>query len=117
MFSEILEILGLLATPIKKDEPKDSRKNFTIFVSYVLGIVCLIFIIPELKAIMVSENPWPKILKNVVASICLTFLLLYLFRKLNLLNNIAFSTFITLTVSVYLFFSLIIFMLKDYILL
>lgn len=115
MISEILEFFSLISQPIKKENPNESGTNFLIFISYVVSAVCLIFIIPELKEAFSQANPLLNIIVNIIVSCLLTFLMLLVLRKLNLLNNLVFSKFITVTISIYLVFTLVIFILKDYV--
>ncbi|KGO86669.1 hypothetical protein [Flavobacterium suncheonense] len=114
MISEILDILGSLARPIKKDNPNDSVKNFIVFFSYVISIVCIIFIIPEYKAIINLENSLFFIFTSVAISIVLAFLSIYILWKLNLIPELVFSTLLTFAISIMLLYILIIFLLNDY---
>ncbi len=115
MISEILEFFSFISQPIKKDNPSESGTNFLVFVSYVVSAVCGIFIISELKEAFNQENPLRNIILNIFVSCLLTFLMLLVLRKLNLLNNLVFSKFIGVTISIYLVFTLVIFILKDYV--
>ena len=115
MISEILEIIGtLFSLPDKNEKPNDSKTKFIIFTSYSLSIFSLIFIIPEFKAILELENSLIIILSNITVSILLSILLAYILKKLNLLPDLIFSTFLTFIISIALFFTLSISYLINY---
>ena len=105
MISEILDILANLSNlPKKENKPANSEKNIWIFICYFASAICFIFIIPEFKEIRLNEKSSLIISLIVVASFCLALIVVKLIRKLNLLNQQTFSKFITLLISIFLFF-------------
>ena len=107
MISEILDILANLSNlPNKENKPANSEKNIGIFICYFISAICLIFIIPEFKEIRLNENSSLIISLIVVASFCLALIGVKLIRKLNLFDQQIFSKFITLLISLFLFFML-----------
>lgn len=115
MISEILEILGTLVSSTKNDNPKDSKKDSVLsFLSYTLGIVCFILIITEYEIIINLENRNVFILVAILASIFLAALTIYILKSLNLLSNLKFSSFISISISLFLLFTLLFFLMINY---
>lgn len=114
MISEILDILANLSNlPSKESKPKDSKKDFTVFICYFISATCFIFIIPEFEEIRKLENSFLFVSLYIVISICLTFPTLLLLKKLNIIKDLIFSTFVTLAITIFLFFNLIIYLVTN----
>ena len=110
MISEIFENIGLLGSlPDKNDKTKNTKLEFIIGTSFLLSIISIIFIIPEFKEILKLENSLIVIFINIIVSIFLSIIFVYILKKLNLLPDLTFSSFLTLVISITLLFILTIF--------
>lgn len=111
MISEILDIIANLSNlPNKENKSKDPKKDVIVFICYCISAISIIFIIPEFKAIRKLERSSLLISFNILISICLTFLFICLLKKLNIVKELIFSTFITLAITIFLFLILLIFL-------
>lgn len=107
MISEILDILTNLSNlPSKENKSVNSGKNIRLFICYFISAICLIFLIPEFKEIRSNENSYLIISLIIVASLLLALIGVKLIRKLNLFEQLTFSKFLTLLVSLFLSFIL-----------
>lgn len=115
MISEILDIIANLGSlPSKENKPKDSKKEILVFICYLIFAICIIFIIPEFKAINKIENSSTFILINVIVSFALTYLTTKILKKLNLIQNINFTNLLILVISIFLIFVLTLFQFNKY---
>ena len=106
MITEILEFISTITSlPNRKIKPNESKKEFIIFLSYLMAIVSLIFIVPEFKIIMKEENSILFIISNIFTSFILSLIVIHLIKKI--LDDLIFSTFITLLIAIFLLFFLI----------
>jgi hypothetical protein len=106
MISEILEFISTLTSlPNRETKPNESRKEFILFLSYLTAIISLIFIIPEFKIIMKDENSKLFIISNIFTSFILSLIVISLIKKI--LDDLIFSTFITLLIAMFLLFFLV----------
>ena len=107
MISEILDILANLSNlPNKENKLANSEKNIGIIICYFISAICLIFIIPEFKEIIVNKNSSLILSLIIAVSLLLAFIGVILIRKLNLFDQQTFSKFLTLLVSIFLPFML-----------
>jgi quinol-cytochrome oxidoreductase complex cytochrome b subunit len=108
MISEILEFISTLTSlPNRETKPNESRKEFIVFLSYLIAIVSLIFIVPEFKIIMKDESSKVFIISNIFTSFILSLIVISLLKKMKILDDLIFSTFITLLIAMFLLFFLI----------
>jgi len=107
MISEILDILANLSNlPNKENKTANSEKNIGLFICYFISAICLIFLIPEFKEISPNENSYLILSLIIVVSLLLALIGVKLTRKLNMFEQQTFSKFLTLLVSLFLFFML-----------
>ena len=105
MITEILDILSNLSNlPKKEYKTNNSENNILIFICYFTSAICFIFIIPEFKEIRLNENSILIISLIIVASFFLALIGAKFIRKLNLFDQQTFSKFLTLLISIFLFF-------------
>jgi cbb3-type cytochrome oxidase subunit 1 len=108
MISEILEFISTLTSlPNRETKPNESRKEFIVFLSFLIAIVSLIFIVTEFKIIMKDENSKLFIISNIFTSFILSLILLSLIKKMKILDDLIFSTFITVLIAMFLLFFLV----------
>ncbi|SHN73164.1 hypothetical protein SAMN05444395_107178 [Flavobacterium fryxellicola] len=108
MISEILEFISTLTSlPNRETKPNESKKEFIVFLSYLIAIVSLIFIVPEFKIIMKNENSKLLIISNIFTSFILSLIVISLIKKMKIVDDLIFTTFITIMIAMFLLFFLI----------
>jgi len=107
MISEILNLLANLSKLLnKQNKTANSEKKIWLFICYLITATCLIFLIPEFKKKWSNENSYLILYLVIVASLFLALIGVKLTRKINLISQQTFSKFLTLLVSLFLFYML-----------